>query len=542
MLSLRSDPKLFELAQRVEFFAREKFNMTLPEMRFFILDPMEFAALLEKNVYPTSPINIWEGKKIANKKHRIETGQESALYYEVVQTGNPSYAYLNETNSALTQASVMAHVAGHCEFSELNVLHDSDFDRTEYVMHLVRKANLGRQQMGERRYIDYWNACESALPFIAPNSQYNLENSIDKETSMVASAVESHDVVEPGEEPISLVDVTLNALLKTDTAKPFVEMEKKRDLHEAMSRRGYSLRAPCQDILGFLRQYAPTSQAEHAVLDYLYTAHMHQDFVIRTQIMNEGWAMYWEKKIMMELFAEDSVRGAIDYAKVFSGVCYPRPYFQRNPYHLGYHMWLHIEDLYREGRMSLDYHEETDLDTKKEWKKPEEELNPQECMRHLVKTITDYEFLRRFLTPELVEKFHLNRLDQRTAQQLGIKNEDVIRADRQWVWLHPEPIKNEMLGFFAHYYRPRIYIIDTNFMDGGLLLMHRDDGRNLRADWIRPTLNNLNRIWKAPVYLLSKDKLYAARANGYKESTVKGITFEEAAERLSQQQQPFKAA
>ncbi len=539
MLSLRSDPKLFELAQRVEYFAREKFQMTLPEMRFFILDPMEFAALLEKNVYPTSPINIWEGKKIANKKHRIETGQESALYYEVVQTGNPSYAYLNETNSALTQASVMAHVAGHCEFSELNVLHDSDQDRTEYVMHLVRKVDLGRRQMGERRYIDYWNACESALPFIAPNSQYNLENSIDKETTIVTGTV-ADETPTTDRPPISLVDETLEALLKPGAEKPFVEMEKKRERHEALSRHGYSLRAPCQDILGFLREYAPTSQAERAILDYLYTAHMHQDFVIRTQIMNEGWAMYWEKKIMMELFAEDAVRGAIDYAKVFSGVCYPRPYYQRNPYHLGYHMWLHIEELYREGKMSLDYHEETDLDTKQEWEKPKEPVDPQACMRHLVKSITDYEFLRRFLTVELVEKFHLNRLDQRTAQQLGIKNEDIIRADRRWIWLRPEPIKNEMLGFFAHFYRPRIYIIDTDYLDGGLLLMHRDDGRSLRADWIRPTLNNLKRIWKAPVYLLSQDKLYAARADGYKERTVKGITFEEAAERLSRQQRPFK--
>ncbi len=540
MLSLRSDPKLLELSQRVEYHAREKFNMTLPEMRFFILAPMEFAALLEKNVYPTSPINIWEGKQIANKKHSIETGQESALYYEVVQTGNPSYAYLNETNSALTQASVMAHVAGHCEFSELNVLHDSDFDRTEYVMHLVRKVDLARHQMGERRYIDYWNACESALPFIAPNSQYNLENSIDQEATIATGTVEPGDAQESEEQPISLIDCTLSSFLKPDTAKPFVELEKKRERHEALSRRGYNLRAPCQDILGFLRQYAPTSHSEHAILDYLYTAHMHQDFVIRTQIMNEGWAMYWEKKIMMELFAEDTVRGAIDYAKVFSGVCYPRPYFQRNPYHLGYHMWQHIEELYAEGRMSLAYHEETDLDVKREWKKPQEQLNPQESMRHLVRTITDYEFLRRFLTSELVEKFHLNRLDQRTAQQLGVKNEDVVKADRYWVWLNPEPIKNEMLGFFAHYYRPRIYIIDTNYMDGGLLLMHRDDGRNLRADWIRPSLNNINRIWKAPVYLLSKNKLYAARANGYKETTVKPILFEEAVERLSKQQQPFK--
>ncbi|HEC17706.1 MAG TPA: hypothetical protein ENI99_14190 [Sedimenticola sp.] len=541
MLSLRSDPRLFELARRVEYFAREKFNMTLPEMRFFILDPMEFAALLEKNVYPTSPINIWEGKKIANKKHRIETGQESALYYEVVQTGNPSYAYLNETNSALTQASVMAHVAGHCEFSELNVLHDSDRDRTEYVMHLVRKVDLARRQMGERRYIDYWNACESALPFIAPNSQYNLENSIDQETTMAKGAIEPARTPERERPPLNLVSDTLNAILKFDEPRPFVEAEKQRDRHEALSRRGYSLRAPCQDILGFLRQYAPTSRAERAVLDYLYISHHHQDFVIRTQIMNEGWAMYWEKKIMMELFGEDAVRGAIDYAKVFSGVCYPRPFFQRNPYHLGYHMWLHIEELYREGKMSLAYHEETDLDAKREWKQPDQS-DPQECMRHLVKTITDYEFLRRFLTPELVEKFHLNRLDQRTAQRLGVKNEDIVRADRQWVWLNPEPIPNEMLGFFAHYYRPRVYIIDTDYLDGGLLLMHRDDGRRLRADWIRPTLNNLNRIWKAPVYLLSKDKLYGASASGYKESTVAEVPFEAVVERLGKQQQPFKAA
>ena len=77
------------------------------------------------------------------------------------------------------------------------------------------------------------------------------------------------------------------------------------------------------------------------------------------------------------------------------------PTSSATPYHLGYHMWLHIEELYREGKMSLDYYEETDLDTKQEWKKPEEKLNPQKCMRHLVKSTTDYEFLRRFLTPEL---------------------------------------------------------------------------------------------------------------------------------------------
>ena len=34
----------------------------------------------------------------------------------------------------------------------------------------------------------------------------------------------------------------------------------------------------------------------------MYVTHAPQEFVMRTQIMNEGWAMFWEKKIMLELF------------------------------------------------------------------------------------------------------------------------------------------------------------------------------------------------------------------------------------------------
>ena len=116
MRSIASDPVLSQLADRVLHYAKA-FGRRLPEIRFFILERLEFASLLEKHVYPTSPINIWEGKRIVHKKHRIESGQETSLYYEVVQTGNPSYAYLDSSNSAVTQASVMAHVVGHCEFS-----------------------------------------------------------------------------------------------------------------------------------------------------------------------------------------------------------------------------------------------------------------------------------------------------------------------------------------------------------------------------------------------------------------------------------------
>jgi stage V sporulation protein R len=249
--------------------------------------------------------------------------------------------------------------------------------------------------------------------------------------------------------------------------------------------------------------------------------------------------MYWEKKIMMELFRERAVPGIIEYARIFSGVCYPRPYYQRNPYHLGYSLWRHIEELFRTGKVSLAYHEEKDLEKKKRWN-IQTGVNPIEAMEHLVRTVTDYELLRRFLTPELVHEFHLNRIDRKVADRMGIKDREVIHADDRWVWLDPAPIREEMLQFYTHFYRPRIYVIDTDFQDGGLLLYHRDDGRVLRADWIKPTLRNLNVIWKAPVALLTRGMLHAWIGGEYRKGEASQDSFDQISERMRRGEKPFR--
>jgi len=537
MKLVSTDPVLCELEKRVKWHA-DRMKRTLPEIRFFILDRIEFASLLEKHVYPTSPVNIWEGKRMVTKKIKMETGQESSLYYEVVQTGNPSYAYLNSTNSPMMQASVMAHVVGHCEFSELNVLQDSTRDRTEYVMHLVRKAKMGQQRMGEKSYLQFWNAAESVIPLIAPHSQYNLSRSIEDETFRFQEA-DTEVKTKPQPSLMRPFSHTMDQILQHDTVEEVWEREQqKKDQQEQLNRRGYRLIRPCQDILGFLRRYAPTSRSEKAILDYMYVSHATHDFVVRTQIMNEGWAMYWEKKIMLELFAEKAVKGIIDYARTFSGVCAPRPYFMRNPYHVGYHLWNHIEELYRDGKISLDYLEETDFEKRKNWKR-NDSRNPVEAMEHLVKTITDYEFIRRFLTEELIEDYLLNRIPKMFMNMLGVKKDDIVREEQMFVWIDPKLVKQEMLAFFTHFFRPRIYLVDTDFSDGGLLLYHRDDKRNLRKDWIRPTLKNINYIWKGGVSLVTGNMLHSYVNNRLSEQTIKTVSFEQVLEKMQKSDKPI---
>jgi len=536
--SIRTDSQLYELEQRILSHA-EELGRKLPEIRFFILDGMEFSSLLEKNVYPVSPVNIWEGKQMIDRRHRIETGQESSIFYEVVQTGRPSYAYLSHGNSPMMQATVMAHVCGHCEFSELSVLCDSFPDHTERVMHLVRKTELSRRQMGECLYHEYWNACESVVPLIAPNSQFNLSHSIDTDTR-ISEKFELREDEEPERKPYAPFSSTLEQLLARETGDSIFEHDQRvRVRQERLSRRGYKLRAPCQDVLAFLRNFAPASNSERAILEYLYTVNLPYDFVIRSQIMNEGWAMYWQNEIMHKLFAEQAVGDIIDYARMFAGVCYPRPFFQRNPYHLGYNLWKHIRDLYERGMVSLDYIEETDLKRREDWNEPGGR-DPVWAMEHLVSTVTDYEFLRRFLTPALIHEFHLNRFPKELAQRMGIKPKDVVKEDHRHVWIDPEPIKDEMLGFFVHFYRPRIYIIDDDYQDGGLLLYHRDDGRELRTEWIKPTLRNINLIWKGPVALYSRNQLYDFTTNTYKKTTVTGSSFDTVLDRMRRDEKPLR--
>ena len=242
---------------------------------------------------------------------------------------------------------------------------------------------------------------------------------------------------------------------------------------------------------------------------------------------------------MQELFDEGTVKDRIDYSVKFSGVCNPRPWFMRNPYHLGYNMWLHVKELYEKDKVSIGYHEEKIRSTKEGWS-ASEKVDPIAKMEHLVSTITDYEFLRRFLDNELIEKFHLNRVPNHMAQNLSLSLDDVKKEDNNYTWLEPEPIKDLMLNFFVDFHQPMVYVIDSDFMDGGLLLFHRHKGKGLKERWIKPTLKNIKLVWKRPVYLISGGMIYKMYGKNLQKDSVRHkITFEQICEKMSNNTKPF---
>ena len=509
MKSTRNIKHLADIEDEVLRYAKE-FNRTLPEMRFFVTDETEFMSLLEKGVYPTSPPNFWEGQDMVKRKQRVESGQESSVYFEVVQTGNPSYAYLNNGNNDTMQASVMAHVVGHCEFSELNVMGDSDDWRTEWIMHLAKRVDISREKMGDSAYFNYWIPIQSLIPFINPNSRFNLENSVEDYNNSVPDELKT-EKEEAEEEAFMPFSSTMNELFNigNDETKIIDKANKKKTVDEEISRKGFNLKLPCEDIFGFLMKYAPKSDSEKDLLTYVYNVYKHQDFVRRTQIMNEGWAMYWEKEIMLKLFSDKTVNGVTDYAKCFSGVCYPRPFFQRNPYQMGFNMWHKIKERYNKGIYTPEYYREEDANVKANWDKPlpEGSLTDMQFMETIVKSNTDYNFINRFMEHQDIRDLYLNRVPHQYGINWG--KDDLENEDEYNSYVKPEIVKDWMLDFFTSYNRPRMYVIDTDFENGGLLLYHRDDGKRLKEDWIFPTCANIASVWKAHVHVMSNGEIYS---------------------------------
>ena len=66
-------------------------------------------------------------------------------------------------------------------------------------------------------------------------------------------------------------------------------------------------------------------------------------------------------------------------------------------------------------------------------------------------------------------------------------------------------IKDKLLTSLTNFGNPIIDVVDGNWENRGeLLLRHRHQGVDLKGDWARDTLENLQRLWRRPVAIATK--------------------------------------
>ncbi len=401
--------------------------------------------------------------------------------YELVINTDPCYAYLLEGNSFADQKLVMCHVYGHNDFFRNNRY----FSPTDRRMIDVMANNASRV----RRYMDR-HGVATVESFI--DVCLSLDNLIDP---WAPFRDPPKDQAGPGPGQGGDEDEAVHRLRNVrgyleDYINPpdFIAKQREKAQAEKEASKRKIPRRPERDVLGFLMQHAPLEGWEADVLGIIREEAYYFLPQMQTKIMNEGWASYWHSKLMTERALRDSE--IIDYADACAGVMSMAP-GQLNPYKIGIELFRDLERRWDMGRFGPDWDHCDDLQLKETW---DLELHKgREKIFEVRRLYNDVTFIDEFFTLDFCrdQKFFTFQENRRSGR-LEIDSREFKK------------IKDKLLGMLTNFGQPFIYVVDANHLNRGeLLLGHRHEGQDLKIDYARDTLRNLERIWRRPASILT---------------------------------------
>ena len=405
-------------------------------------------------------------KSYAHGLHRI---------YEMVINNNPCYAYLLEENAAVDQKIVMAHVYGHSDFFKNNV----SFSKTNRKMidEMANHATRVRRFM-EKHSVevveDFIDACLSLEGLIDPHSPFIVrerprEDASEEDTDdSLPRRLRSKDYMSDFINPPSFME----------------EQQRKIDEEKLRARRFPE--EPARDVLKFLMENAPIENWQRDVLNIIRDEAYYFAPQGQTKIMNEGWATYWHSTIMTQKALTDAE--VVDYADHHSGTVAGHG-GRINPYKLGLELYKDIEDRWNKGKFGKEYDDCEDLRARKEWNKS---LGlGREKLFEVRRLHNDVTFIDAFLTEDFaIEHKYFTYGYNRKSNQYQISSRDF------------KAIKSQLLFQLTNHGQPFVYVTEANYRNRGeIFLHHRHEGIDLKIDWARETLRNIEKMWQRPVHL-----------------------------------------
>jgi stage V sporulation protein R len=267
-----------------------------------------------------------------------------------------------------------------------------------------------------------------------------------------------------------------------------IEAQRRKMEEEAATRKKRFPADPVRDILKFLIDQAPLDNWQRDVLSMVRDEAYYFAPQAQTKIMNEGWATYWHSKMMTEKVMNDSE--LIDYADHHSGTLGGRT-GRLNPYKLGVELYRDIEDRWNKGRFGKEYDECDDLVERSRWDR--KAGLGRDKIFEVRQRCNDVTFIDNYLTEEFChsQKLFLYDYNPKTGMY-QISDRDFRK------------IKQRLLFQLTNLGQPIIRVVDANHRNKGeLLLKHQYESIELKHDYARETLRNVQKVWGRPVSLLT---------------------------------------
>ncbi|MBM80533.1 MAG: SpoVR family protein [Planctomycetaceae bacterium] len=409
--------------------------------------------------------------------------------YEMVINTDPCYAYLLSCNSLTDQKLVIAHVYGHCDFFKNNAWFAPTNRRMlDQMANHASRVNRYIDQYGYETVERFIDACLSLEDLIDPHSPHI------RRTEPIREAVKS-PLAKPEDEreeerrrraegrfeSKEYMDAFINPpdVLQQEQED---KMHKQREREESRS----FPEEPQRDVLLFMLEHAPLRGWQHDVLSIVRDEAYYFAPQGQTKIMNEGWASYWHSTIMTKHGLTDAE--VIEYADHHSGTMATSP--QRlNPYKLGIELFKDIEERWNKGQFGPEWDDCDDMREKQRWDK---DLGlGRDKIFEVRRVHNDVTFVDTYLTPEFCHKHKMFSFAYNDAANY------YEIASREF-----EQIKQQLLNSLTNHGRPIISVVDGNYRNRGeLYLKHLFRGIELKLDYARDTLTNLEKLWSRPVHI-----------------------------------------
>lgn len=470
---------LTQMQRDVEEVARG-YGLDFFPQHFEVVNYEQLKIIVAQTGFPKKYLHMRTGLEYEQYDRKYTFGL--AKVYELVINNNPCVGYLLDSNSLMEQRLVMAHVYGHNDFFKNNAY----FRATDRKMLDTMGEHASRVQRlmsihGEDKIEQFFDACLSIDDLIDPLTVVSGPRKFGPRSLLEAPQADPAPKPRRYDSPVDYMDRFINP--------PDLIRDEERRLREAHQKEAEGLVAkPERDVLLYLLENAPLTPWEQEVLSIVRDEAYYFAPQRMTKIMNEGWASYWHNKMMTEVLLQSHNCELIDYATANAGVL-RQPQGGLNPYRLGVRLFEDIEERWDKGKFGIEWERCENRHERENW---DRKLGQgRDKIFEVRAAYNDVTFVREFLTPELAarEKLFEFERDDESYEITSRKFEDV---------------RNSLVASLVNSGRPVIEVLSGNYRNAKeLVLVHRHDGRELDMQKAQAVLENVQKLWKRPVHIMT---------------------------------------
>ena len=364
--------------------------------------------MVELIPYVMMPIHYrhWRyGKQALQEKKRAGTFH----IFEAVLNTSPSICYLGTTNTIEMQALVMGHAKwGHVDFFANNNLFKSTGASSvvnrfalakEKIDQLIADPNWG------------WDAVEAIL---------DAAHSLEDHVAWLPQRPTGTDK-EYRDEAMEQLRELRRRIADEGSRSSSMKEQLEQEAAEISARLMRHPIHPTNDLLGFLADPKNTPklpEEAHMLLDIVRDQGLYFQPQGRTKFMNEGWASYWEKHMLLQPEMQLPVEMRLSLARYWTMHNRQVTNWYFDPYALGLNVFEYIDAKYGydEGEAEMEvrplvYVEEAVVTESDELRTVKYTKRNRDKMMSVRKNYDDNRFLEEFLNEELFEQTNLKSLE-----------------------------------------------------------------------------------------------------------------------------------